>query len=136
MNVPALPAPAESVPAPLAQPDKPAPDAGRSAWIEYYQAMAAWLEWQDDMERWRAESDARAMQLRERQDVMEARQGQLDTRQDLLEDRMEGVEELSRLFVDVALQYCEVLAVWPSLRSSSLPLTRTGTQRPTAMPLQ
>jgi len=56
--------------------------------------MAAWLEWQDDMDRWRAESETQAVRLRDRQTTLEARQ-------DGLEDRMEGVEELSRLFVDV-----------------------------------
>lgn len=81
----------------MTQPDKPAPDAGRGAWIEYHQTMAAWLEWQDDMDRWRAESDAQAAQLAERQTTLAARQ-------DGLEDRIEGVEELSRLFVDVTRQ--------------------------------
>ncbi|HUY78672.1 MAG TPA: hypothetical protein VMV29_18010 [Ktedonobacterales bacterium] len=81
----------------MTQPDKPAPDAGRGAWIEYHQTMAALLEWQDDMDRWREESDAQAAQLAERQTTLAARQ-------DGLEDRIEGVEELSRLFVDVTRQ--------------------------------
>ncbi|HLY31839.1 MAG TPA: hypothetical protein VKQ36_12490 [Ktedonobacterales bacterium] len=89
------PHPATLVPSePVVQPEKPAPDAGRSAWIEYHHAMADWLEWQEDVERWRKESD-------ERQKELAARQESLEQRQDGLESRMEGVEELSRLFVEV-----------------------------------
>jgi hypothetical protein len=91
----ALPPPDTLVPAePITQPERPALDAGRSAWIEYHHAMAKWLEWQDDIERWRAESS-------ERQAALEQRQLVLEDRQDGLESRMEGVEELSRLFVEV-----------------------------------
>lgn len=71
----------------MQQPQRPTHEAGRAEWIAYYQAMAAWMQWQDDVDRWR--------------DTMQTRQDTLEQRQDDLEGRMEGVEELSRLFVEV-----------------------------------
>lgn len=69
------------------QPERPAPDAGLSAWLDYHRGMVTLLEWREDVERWRKEQERR----------VEA----VELRQDTLEDRMEGVEELSRLFVEV-----------------------------------
>lgn len=81
---PVLPAPAAIVPAEsLPQPQKPAPDAARPLWIEYYQQMVIWLQWQEDIEQWR-------------QHVTE-RQNLIESRQDAMESRMEGVEELARM---------------------------------------
>lgn len=88
---PALPAPAAIVPPQsLPQPEKPAPDAMRTTWIEYYQQMAAWLQWQEDVELWR-------QHVTERQDSLEQKQEELEGRQDSMESRMEGVEELARM---------------------------------------
>lgn len=84
----AMPYSGSLVPAePMQQPQRPSQEASRAEWIAYYQAMAAWMQWQDDVDKWR--------------DSMQTRQDTLEQRQDELESRMEGVEELSRMFVEV-----------------------------------
>lgn len=77
----ALPAPADLVPAePVTKPERPAPDAGRPAWLDYYQGMAAWIQWQEDVETWRAT---------------------MGRRQDALEDRMESAEAVLQLVPEI-----------------------------------
>jgi hypothetical protein len=73
--------PADLVPSkPIAKPERPAQDAGREAWIDYHQAMAAWLQWQQDVDRWRA---------------------QMSERQDALETRMESAEAVLQLVPEI-----------------------------------
>lgn len=78
----------EVVPAePAMRPMQPVPEASRSEWIAYYQAMITWLQWQEDTDQWRGAVDEWRAEVGEWRDSVES--------------RLESVEEVSRLVPEI-----------------------------------
>jgi hypothetical protein len=71
---------------PIAQPTTPAIDAPRDIWRAYHRDMLTWLDWQDDVERFRLQTQARL-------DDHDAQLGELH-------ERVEGQEEIARMLAD------------------------------------